>query len=175
MTIEVAVLESLLLEKQGSSDAALLALQEALAVAEPGVWIRPFIELGRPMAELLERFAEHQGMTDFLRRVLDAFQIIERQAASAIADNHRADPAHINWSGAPLTNRELDILELLAQRLQNKEIASRLFVSPETVKTHLKHLFQKLDVNNRREAALRAVEILSAYRPEIVRTRQKNK
>ena len=163
-TIEVAVLESLLLDKQGNSDAALITLQEALTMAEPGVWIRPFIELGRPMAELLGRFAEHQGMTDFLHRVLDAFQIIERQAASAIADNHRADQADVDWNGEQLTNRELDILELLAQRLQNKEIASRLFVSPETVKTHLKHLFQKLDVNNRREAAARADVILASTR-----------
>jgi DNA-binding CsgD family transcriptional regulator len=116
------------------------------------------------MAELLGRFAENQGMTDFLHRVLDAFQNIEMQAPSTIADNHRAGRADVDWNGEQLTNRELDILELLAQRLQNKEIATRLFVSPETVKTHLKHLFQKLDVNNRREAAAMADVILASAR-----------
>ena len=166
--IGILALQALAYELQGQVENALAGLEQALTLAQPGRWVWPFVELGPAMAELLERFADQTGRTEFLRHVLDQFQVIQAQPASAAARKTQSRAASVAWTREPLTKRELDILELVANRLQNKEIASRLFVSPETVKTHLKHLYQKLGVSNRRDAAAKAAEIL---RPTVTDTR----
>jgi len=56
-----------------------------------------------------------------------------------------------------LSNRELDVLELLGERLSNKEIAERLHISSETVKKHTRNLYQKLEVHGRRDATAKGV------------------
>jgi LuxR family maltose regulon positive regulatory protein len=78
------------------------------------------------------------------------------QAAATIAQIPDPKSKIRNFLVEPLTNRELDVLELLARRLQNKEIAEKLFVSPATIKSHLESIYQKLNVNKRREAVEKA-------------------
>lgn len=163
-TIELLVLQSLALEKLGRADEALEVLQQAIQLAEPGGWVRPFVEPGQPMAGLLEHLADQKGVTNHVQLVLDKFPTHEQQSVGSAAGKSRTSAGSGARGTEPLTKREFDVLELLAQRLQTKEIAARLFVSPETVKTHLKNLYQKLGVKNRREAAIKAAEIVSRGR-----------
>lgn len=154
--IGILAMQSVACGKQGKSEQAMSHLERALELGQPGGFIFPFLELDRPMAELLQRLPEQGDNATFVEQILSAFGEGEVVAA-VVAEPSRANQPFIE----PLTNRELDILELLAQRLQNKEIAARLFVSTETVKTHLKHLYQKIGVNNRREAGARAAEFVA--------------
>ncbi len=154
--IEVAVLQALLHRKLGRQDAALASLRESVDLAAPGGWARPFVEIGRPLADLLERLDGTGSDPDFISRVLASTGVAfaSSQEIAATTPRPPAGPTPHD-----LTNRELDILEMLAQRLQNKEIATKLFISTHTVNYHLKHIYQKLGVGNRRHAAEKAVEL----------------
>jgi len=147
-TIDILVLLSLALEKQGHTEEALLILDEGQALAKPGRFIRPFVEPGSPVAELLRRLLKQLPENLFTREVLAAFAASEQTPATAIQQLPE-----------PLTVREDEILELLVKRLRDKEIAEELFISSETVKYHLKNIYQKLGVHDRRQAVRKAREL----------------
>jgi LuxR family maltose regulon positive regulatory protein len=110
------------------------------------------------MASLLKRLPQQVVGTEHVGRILAA------SGSEAPAGEGRPDPTAVLSDGSgtlvePLTNRELDVLELLDQRLRDKEIAEKLFVAPVTVKSHLKGLYRKLAVGGRREAVARAREL----------------
>lgn len=167
--LEAGVLQSLLLDKRGQAREATEALNEAVTLAEPGGWIRPFLEAGPPMVELLHRLSEQREDRSFIDRVLTAFRftpaIPSTRAHSNSTVSARARPMPPELDA--LTHRELDILEFLAKRLQNKEIAGQLYISPHTVNDHLKHVYRKLGVTSRRQAVNRAVEIGILRRPSL--------
>jgi LuxR family maltose regulon positive regulatory protein len=177
-TIEVSILQSLALDKLGRTDEALAALKEVVAIAVPLGWVRPFIEAGQTMADLLMRLREQKVSVEYIATILDAFPDTESKTplhdlgvtkderefeAETVTPIQNRKPKIQNSLIEPLTIREIEVLELLAQRLQNKEIAEKLSISPATVKTHLQNIYQKLDAGNRRQAVetAKALGILS--------------
>lgn len=155
--IELDVLKSLVLDRQGHIDEALVVLRRALAMAEPGGWSRPFVEAGRPISRLIKLLNKEQSLRSDFSRAFEQDLLQVTRLPDAV-DQSRG----LVWLADPLTKRELEILQLLANRLQNKEIARELFVEASTVKTHLKNLYQKLGVSSRLEASKMACDVLAA-------------
>ena len=156
--MEIIVLQALARHRQGRLEEALKILERAVAMAMPGGSIRPFVELGSPMGDLLKRLIKNNVAVDYIGKILAAFGDEELEAVPDVSESKPAAKPSVRSQPLvePLTNRELDILDLLAQRLQNKEIADKLFISTETVKSHLNNIYQKLNVSNRRDAVERA-------------------
>jgi LuxR family maltose regulon positive regulatory protein len=152
--IVIMVLQALAFQKQGRTDDALAVLETAVDLARPGGFIRPFVELGPTMEGLLKRLAEKNVASGYIGQLLAAFR--EDQSGVKHETFETQTVGRPSVSNQPLvetlTNRELEILDLLAQRLRNKEIAAKLFISPKTVKKHLDNIYRKLNVSTRQQA-----------------------
>lgn len=138
LLIQILALRALLAQAQGQAEEALSAAEQAVRLAEPGGYLRLFVELGSEMAALLAQLAKRGVAPAYIGRILAVF---------------RADQLP---EPEVLTGRELQILTLLAQGLSDKEIAERLVLSVVTVKKHNRNIYQKLGVNGRRPAIAKA-------------------
>jgi len=145
--IEILVLQALAHQAQGDIPAALMSLQQALTLAEPEGYVRMFVDEGPPIMLLLEEAAKHRSAPNYARQLLTAFGKSE--------DRTPVKQGLIE----PLSERELEVLRLLRTDLDGPEIASKLFVSLNTLRTHTKNIYSKLGVNNRRAAIRRAEEL----------------
>jgi LuxR family maltose regulon positive regulatory protein len=154
--LKVLVLQALAHYAHGATDQAVQRLGEALALGEPGGFIRLFVDEGLPMAHLLSAAATHRIRPDYiskLRAVLAAEQ--PQSAAKSDRPPAAAAPPLIE----PLSARELEVLQLITQGLSNREISARLFLAVSTVKGHNRIIFGKLQVARRTEAVARAREL----------------
>ena len=159
--IEIFLLQTMACQKQDQADEALAVLEHAVTLARPGGYIRPFVNLGKQMAELLTRLLQHGKAVDYIERILAAFDAYESvDDRDEPFSQSKQQPQIRNLAlENPLTNRELEILVFLGQGLQNKEIAARLFISPETVKKHASSIYSKLDSHNRQQAVAKAYQL----------------
>ncbi len=145
--IEILILQALALRAGGDVPAALVPLERALSLAEPEGYIRTFVNEGAPLAALLQALGKGGVAPAYIRQLLTAFGPREqrRPLGLALID--------------PLSERELDVLRLLATDLNGPDIARELVVSLHTVRSHTKSIFAKLGVNNRRAAVSRAASL----------------
>jgi LuxR family maltose regulon positive regulatory protein len=150
-SIEILLLQALAFQAAGNVPQAMVALQQALVLAEPEGFVRIFVDEGQPMARLLYEAAARGIMSDYAGRLLAAFPVAEPEWAES-------PKQQVLGSGLvePLSERELEVLQLIVEGLTNPEIASKLFVSPHTVKAHAHHIYGKLDVHNRTQAVTKA-------------------
>jgi LuxR family maltose regulon positive regulatory protein len=144
--IESLVLEAMALQAKGERDQALIALERALSLGEPECYVRTFVDEGAPMGELLREAAGQGIAPQYASRLLSAL---------ATPSPHPHPPTLIE----PLSERELEVLRLLASSLPTAEIANELFITVSTLRTHTKNIYGKLDVHSRREAVARAQEL----------------
>jgi LuxR family maltose regulon positive regulatory protein len=151
--LKVMVLQAIALEAHGDKDQAVYLLCDALALAEPGGFIRLFADEGRPMAYLLSQASALGVMPDYLGKLLAACEVEEPK----LEDSSYLPP--VQPLIEPLSPREVEVLHLMAQGLSNQEMSERLVIALETVKGHNKKIFGKLQVRRRTEAVARAREL----------------
>ena len=159
--IEILVLKAIANYAQGDLPAALLPLQHALMLAEPEGYVRMFLDEGPNMMQLLREVSARGFMTDYVDKLLAAFET-EKQANECksempptLTEGHKGSKTFIE----PLSQRELEILKLIALGLSNREIGERLFLALDTIKGHNRKIFDKLQVQSRTEAIARAREL----------------
>lgn len=157
--IKIYILQAVLLQAQNNMPQALDALEQALLLAQPEGYIRSFVDEGDAVAALLLKYLDARqprpGSSPdpaYINKLLHAFGI----NAAALSDSSAAASQPLP---DPLTGRELEVLQLIAAGMSNQEIAGKLVVAKSTLKTHIKHIYGKLNARNRLEAVARAKEL----------------
>jgi LuxR family maltose regulon positive regulatory protein len=155
--IEILILEALAKHKLDESAQALEILAKSLSLAEPEGYIRVFVDEGELMRLLLARWlahADNSPLRDYAIRLLSHFDVETHNVATL---REKTSPAeHLV---EPLSQRELEVLHIIALGKTNQEIAQQLIISPGTVKAHSANIYRKLDVANRTEAVARARQL----------------
>ena len=142
--IEILALLALSRQAQGEMDLALAALAKSLSLAESEEYIRTFVNKGKPMADLLQRFVVSAAPSPYASDLLALFDLHARGVKPLVE---------------PLTDRELEVLRGIAAGLSNREIAAELVITVGTTKWHINNIFGKLQVRRRTEAVARAREL----------------
>jgi LuxR family maltose regulon positive regulatory protein len=164
--IEILAVEALAFDARGDEARAMAAVGRALSLAEPEGYVRTFVDEGEPMSTLLDKLlrvrrkqqlSSPQNVSpEYVGKLLTAF----RRSSGSRALSTEADPLRSAQPlPEPLSERELEVLTIVAAGKSNLEIAGQLFVTVDTVKKHLTHIFRKLGVRSRTQAVAQAREL----------------
>ncbi len=149
--IEILSLLALASQAGKEKTQALSWLEKAFKLAEPLGFLRIFVDEGPPMARLLFEAISQDIFIEYTHRLLAAFPIVEPDRINA-SKSQSSQAVLIE----PLTDREIEVLQLIAEGLTNIEIAARLYLSLNTVKSHTRNIYGKLGVKNRTQAVAKA-------------------
>ena len=149
--IEILILQSLASQARGDTTRAIATLERALTLAKPGGFVRIFVDEGQAMERLLYEALKRGISPDYVRQLLSAFPSIEIEKTGS-SRSQTPDYGLVE----PLSERELEVLQLIAEGLTNPEIAARLYLSLNTVKVHTRNIYGKLGAHHRAGAIARA-------------------
>jgi ATP/maltotriose-dependent transcriptional regulator MalT len=157
--IELEVLRAVAHHAGGARDESLEALGHAVELAHPDGWVRVFVDAAPVLTDLLRELATRQPQSAYTRELLASVTAPGSAATDAAGPGTTPAPGRGHGLVDRLSGRELDVLRLLGSDLDGPAIARRLFVSLNTVRSHTKHIYTKLDVNNRRAAISKAHQL----------------
>jgi LuxR family maltose regulon positive regulatory protein len=149
--IEILILQALALHADDDTIQAVNTVERALTLAESRCFYRIFVDEGQSMAHLLYKALDRGVAPNYVNRLLQAFPIDEPEQVE-LSVSQVSESSYIE----PLSEREIEVLQLIAEGLTNPEIATRLILSLYTVKTHTRNIYSKLGVNNRIQAVAKA-------------------
>jgi LuxR family maltose regulon positive regulatory protein len=154
--LRALVLQAIAHRAAGDRGEAASLLGEAMEIGEPEGFVRLFVDEGPPMAHMLQEAAAEGLHREYCLRLLGAFSMDATGAGLGGPASHGGRPPGAGGLAETLSKRELELLSLIAEGLSNQDIAERLFLSPHTVKAHVRNIYSKLDVSSRTQAVARA-------------------
>ena len=159
LLIQALPLQALLYQKTGNEKNAVKTLNEALTLAKPTGHIRSFLDLGAPMQEMIEALYRKRPDDTYLAKIEKAFKEEQVNLSKMSGQRSATLPIFPVTEIEKITKREIHLLQLVEEGYQNKEIAEKLHVAPDSIKKSLYRLYQKLNVHNRTSAISKAVKM----------------